>query len=536
VLPVSSDEPGIDDTAARRRSDELGLARRIGAVLAIDAGAQAIEFEDRWHTWREVAQTVDDVTEALEELGAGDGTPVGVLLRNRPASIGLLLGVLRARACVVVINPALGPHRVADDLRTLDLALLAGETRDIDALVDPSIAARVPILSTANLGGPARFTVPPGAVFERAMDGGSQPPRDTAVRMTTSGTTGPPKRVDLSVHTFEKIMRGAPPNGAHPDRVKASDADARDEIRLRDDVVIVHAPLVHVAGVYRVLQAVLDGCRMALLERFTVEGWAECVRRHRPVRASLVPSAVRMVLDAELDPRDLSSLRSVVSGTAPLAPELADAFTARYGVPVLPVYGATEFAGGVAGWTLAEHERCAAEKRGSVGRAHDGCALRIVDQETDAVLPPGEVGLLEVQAHQLGPVWVRTNDLGRLDADGFLWVVGRADQTILRGGLKVQPEVVQAALERHPGVRSAAVVGIEHERLGRVPVAAVEAVGKPNGAGRGEPTLDPDDVLAHAAPFLARYEIPVEVVVVDELPRTVSGKADLVAVRALFEH
>ena len=114
---------------------------------------------------------------------------------------------------------------------------------------------------------------------------------------------------------------------------------------------------------------------------------------------------------------------------------------------------------------------------------------------------------------------MRTTDLGRLDDDGFLWIVGRADETIVRGGFKVQPEVVRAALERHPHVREAAVVGIDDERLGRVPVAAVEPVDKE--------LLDADAVLEHAAAFLARYELPVEVLIVDELPRTVSDKVDL---------
>src|SRR5690606_9569620 len=125
------------------------------------------------------------------------------------------------------------------------------------------------------------------------------------------------------------------------------------------------------------------------LERFQVEPWIDAVRRHRPATVSLVPTALRMVYDADLDPADLAGVRSVVSGTAPLDPALAEAFTERYGVPVLTSYAATEFGGGVAGWNLADHERYAREKRGSVGRAHPGCALRVVDEQTGAELPSG---------------------------------------------------------------------------------------------------------------------------------------------------
>jgi acyl-coenzyme A synthetase/AMP-(fatty) acid ligase len=271
---------------------------------------------------------------------------------------------------------------------------------------------------------------------------------------------------------------------------------------------------------------VLDGRRVALLERFSVDGWVDAVRRHQPKTVILVPTALRMVLDADVDDGVFDSIRSVVSGTAPLDPGLADAFSARYGVPVLTSYGATEFGGGVAGWNLADHHEFAMAKRGSVGRAHAGCELRIVDPDHGGELGADDVGLLEVRAAQLGTdAWVRTTDLARLDADGFLWIVGRADQTILRGGYKVQPEIVRAALERDPGVVEAAVVGLDDERLGAVPVAAVER--------RAGHELHAESLLRAASRHLAPYEVPVAVSVVDELPRTASGKADLAAVRAL---
>src|SRR5262249_38365810 len=146
-------------------------------------------------------------------------------------------------------------------------------------------------------------------------------------------------------------------------------------------------------------------------------------RRHQPATASLVPAALRMVLDADVPPDALRSIRSVVSGTAPLSPADAEAFLAKYGIPVLASYGATEFGGGVAGWNLADHRQFSAAKRGSVGRAHPGCELRVVAPENGEVLGADADGLLEVKAAQLGNggTWVRTTDLARIDADGFLW-------------------------------------------------------------------------------------------------------------------
>jgi acyl-coenzyme A synthetase/AMP-(fatty) acid ligase len=236
-----------------------------------------------------------------------------------------------------------------------------------------------------------------------------------------------------------------------------------------------------------------------------------------------------MVLEADVDPADLRSLRSVISGTAPLSPDDADAFMAKYGIPVLGAYAATEFGGGVAGWNLADHQRFWSAKRGSVGRAHAGCALRVVAPDDGRVLGPGAEGLLEVRAAQLGEdaPWIRTTDLARIDADGFLWIVGRADHVIIRGGFKVHPDHVRAALERHPGVRGAAVVGRTDARLGAVPVAAVELR-------HDREPVTADDLLTHAAATLAGYELPAEIRIVDALPRTPSAKVDLAAVSILL--
>jgi acyl-coenzyme A synthetase/AMP-(fatty) acid ligase len=286
--------------------------------------------------------------------------------------------------------------------------------------------------------------------------------------------------------------------------------------------------LVHLGGLFRVLQCVSDGRSFCLLERFTVEGWADAVRRHRPATASLVPAALRMVLEADLDPADLTSIRSVISGTAPLHPDDAEAFMDRYGIPVLATYAATEFGGSVAGWNLEDHRAFWPSKRGSVGRAHKGCELRVVDPASGQPVAPDTEGLLEVRAAQLDDdAWVRTTDIARVDADGFLYILGRADQAIIRGGFKVHPDDVRAVLERHPSVRGAAVVSRQHRRLGAVPVAVVEL--RPG----AEPVSD-DQLLDYAAKSLASYELPSEIHVVQGLPRTESGKVDLASVHAFL--
>src|SRR5690606_20370501 len=230
-----------------------------------------------------------------------------------------------------------------------------------------------------------------------------------------------------------------------------------------------------IGGTYHAVAAIVSGRPLAMLEKFSVAGWHDLVKRHRPKVAGLAPTAIRMVMEAGIPKEDLSSLRCITSGSAPLDPDLADAWEAQYGFPVLDVYGATEFAGGVASWTLKDHRQYWKQKRGSVGRALPGIELRVVDRETGEPLPPGQQGLLEVRSAQVGNGdWVRTTDLVEIDADGFLYIRGRADDAIIRGGFKILPPDIEAVLKRHPAVADACVIGLPDQRLGAVPVAAVE--------------------------------------------------------------
>ena len=485
------------------------LSERIAQVFAIDPAANALEFDHEWSTWGQLADTAAQAA----ALVRAPGEQVGILLRNRPVSVGFLLGVLQAGGCVVTINPGRGVERTTDDLRELDLPVLLGLPDDVRTLVPESSTATTAV--AAELGVP--LTVEPGS-----HPGGVRRP-GVAVRMLTSGTTGPPKRIDLTYDMLERVLVGA----AHYGSTHSASN------RLRTGVAVVNSPLVHLGGLFRILTCVTDGRPFAFLERFGVDAWLDAVRRHRPATASLVPTALRMVLESDADPADLSSLRSVISGTAPLDPDDADAFERRFGVPVLVSYAATEFGGSVAGWNLEDHRRHWADKRGSVGRAHSGTQLRVVDDTTGDELAPGCDGLLEVKASQFGAdaEWIRTTDQARLDDDGFLFILGRSDHAIIRGGFKVMPDDIRRALERLPEVRGASVVAVEDGRLGQVPVAAVELRAA---AETDAQTTDVETLLEQLVPVLAPYERPVELRLVDELPRTPSGKVDLTVVTSMF--
>lgn len=411
------------------------LSRRIAAVLDLDPDGRAIEYEGRWFSWAQLGVASRAVADTV-----GPGAQVGILLRNNPAHVAALLGVLLAGGCVVVVNASRGEDRTRADIAGLDLPMIIGAPEDLRLVTDPA--------TTRTVGGLMAVTRPVAA-------GGST---GVAVRMPTSGTTGPPKRVDLTYDMLAVSVMGADfANAAAPSAVAGA-------------VAIVNAPLVHIGGVYRVLQCVAEARPYVLLPRFELAAWADAVRRYRPKAVSLVPAALRAVLHSDLDAEDLAGIRAVTSGTAPLSADDAEAFTERFGIPVLTSYAATEFGGGVAGWTLADHQRHWQARRGSVGRASLGAQLRVVSSG-GAVLGPDEPGLLEVKPGQLGShaEWVRTTDLARIDADGFLWILGRADQAIIRGGFKVLPDDVRASLESHPAVSGAAVVGRTDPRLGEVP-------------------------------------------------------------------
>ena len=470
------------------------LSQRISAVLGLAPDAPALEFDDQWFTWRDLAEAASR-TRALVSPGA----QFGMMLRNRPAHVAAFLGVLLSGGCVVVVNPARGDERIQADLDALQLPVIVGEPDDLAKSRGAGMAVAIadlhdePQISGTVSGGPP-----------------SRP--GVAVRMLTSGTTGPPKRIDLTYDMLARSVIGV--EFENPPRLTD----------VRSGVAIVSAPLVHIGGVFRVLQCVVEARPFALLERFELRRWAAAVRKHRPGAVSPVPSALRMVLHSDLTRDDLAGIRAVTSGTAPLSAEDADAFTAKFGIPVLTSYAATEFGGGVAGWSLADYQAHWHAKRGSVGRPTLGAQLRVVGDD-GTPLGTDEVGLLEVKPGQFGTGsdWIRTADLARIDADGFLWVLGRADQAIIRGGFKVIPDDVRSALESHPAVQGAAVIGRPDDRLGETPVAMVEL--------RSGASADPDQLADFLRSRLAGYEIPTDVAIVDAIPRTPSGKPDMTSVR-----
>ena len=361
------------------------LRQRIADVLDLAPDEPAIEYEGQWFSWREVGTLARRIESVVEDRGS-----VGILLRNRPAHVAAFLGVLLAGATIVVINPSRGDDRTKADIVALQLPVIIGGSDDLAKLVGHAPDSTVVSISALNAD--------PDVLQAAERRDAGRP--GVAVRMLTSGTTGPPKRIDLTYDMLAHSVMGPQADGwSTPTEV-------------RSGVAIVNAPLVHIGGVFRVLQCVAEGRPFVLLEKFELNRWAEAVRKHRPRAVSLVPAALRAVLHSDLHREDLDGIRAVTSGTAPLSAEDADAFTQKFGIPVLTSYAATEFGGGVAGWSLADHQKYWEAKRGSVGRANPGAQLRVVDDDGKP-LGAGQPGLLEVKPGQLGPAadWMRTTDM-----------------------------------------------------------------------------------------------------------------------------
>jgi len=493
------------------------LKERIKAILTLDAAAPAIEFDGKWSTWGEIERTYRAVDTILDANGLGNDSRIGLMLRNHAAVVPAVLAVIGDR-CVVTLNPMFQASKLADDIRSTQVPVVVGISADLDA---PEVAAALAEGGCLVLELTGDAETPVKVRQERtSAPASTDTAPGVAVEMLTSGTTGAPKRIAMKRIGFEESVFAA----ARFEKGRSAD----DAPVLRKGVQLLMAPFSHIGGLLALMNAVMAGRSGALLPKFTVEGFRDAVKRHGIKAASAPPAALKMVYDANVPREDLASLKAFRTGTAPLDPDLADAFYERYGIPVLQNYGATEF-GGVAGWTIADFEAHRVDRRGAVGRLNPNVQGRVVDAETGAEVPANEIGILELKSRQIGDgtQWLRTTDLAKMSEDGFLWITGRADNVIIRGGFKIQPDDVVRALESHPGVSEASVIAMPDDRLGQVPVAAFIAAS-------AQPVPSEAALKAFLKEKLTPYQVPVLIRRFDTLPRTPSLKVDQAALRELM--
>jgi acyl-CoA synthetase (AMP-forming)/AMP-acid ligase II len=488
-----------------------GFTETFAAGLASYGEQQCIEFEGRWYSGREVVAYGEAIASLLRDAGVDDRAPVGLVVRNRLQHAAAIIGFLAVGRPVSMIYSFQSPESIGRDIEKLELSAIIADRED---WTDPVIEA-------AKRAGSAGVAIALTTPTVAAVDGlerrdesrqHAEVEPDVALNILTSGTTGPPKRQAIktpvlertvfSVTSGEKAPPGAPPEFAYWQFGGI--------------------------GVCQLVAGVHNVRRIAMLERFTVDGFVHAIKTHGIKRSGVQPAVIRMLLDADVPKEDLSSLDFLISASGPLDPETRDEFEAHFQLPVRLAYGATEFAGSLCAWTPDLVDEFGASKRNSVGRPLPDTQVRIVDPDTGVELPAGEQGLLEAKVAPISPDWIRTTDIASMDADGFVTLHGRADGAINRGGFKILPETVRRVLVSHPAVRDACVVGVPDARLGQVPFAAIEAT-------PGLPVPSDDELKDLVRQSLPVYNVPVAFAVVDELPRNPALKVSLPAVASLYD-
>jgi len=481
------------------------------AGLASYGDQPCIEFKGRWYSGSDITGYADAIASVLSDAGVPDGAPVGLVVRNRLPHAAAIIGFLAAGRPVSMIYSFQSAEAIGRDVEKLNLAAIVADRED---WTDDVVAA-------AKRAGSAGVAVSSSQPLVTAVDGLES--RDAgrrhadvepgvALQILTSGTTGPPKRQDIKTSVLERTVFSVTSGEKAP-------PDAPPEFAYWQFGGI---------GVCQLVAGVHNARRIVMLERFTVDGFVNAIKTHRIKRSGVQPAVVRMLLDANVPKADLASLEFLISASGPLDPETRDEFEKHFDIPIRLAYGATEFAGSLCAWTPADIEEFGESKRNSVGRPLPDTRVRVVDPETGAELPTGEQGLLEAKVAPISPDWIRTTDIASIDADGFVTLHGRADGAINRGGFKILPETVRRVLISHPAVRDACVVGVPDKRLGQVPFAAIEPT-----PGMQVPSSDELKGLVRQA--LPVYNVPVDFVVVDELPRNPALKVSLPAVAALYE-
>jgi len=490
----------------------LDVSQQLTERLRRPGAERGLHFAGCWRPWSWLADAAGAIDAALVEFGVGRDQPVALVSRNRPAHVAAVTALSATHRTTCMIYSAQSPAAIAAEIERLSAPAVLADAQDWtpETLAAVRAVGALGLAISDDRANPVKVVEAPPA--KRAS--GRKPLTPAiAFELLSSGTTGAPKRFPLSWEALNGVVAGAAAAYAGSDQHEAP-------------LVMLH-PLGNVAGVCYLAPALAKGQPIVLLEKFTVEDWTRAVREHRPVRTALPTAAVQMVLDARPPREDLASLNLIAVGGAAISVDLHQAFEEAYGIPILTAYGATEFGGVIANWTLDEYRRLGPAKRGSAGRPSPGASLRILDPETLAEVPVGQVGLLEARVQRIGPDWIRTTDLASLDEDGFLYLHGRTDDAINRGGFKVLPAVVAAALRSHPAVADAAVVGLPDPRLGEAPAAVVELR-------TGAEPPSPQDLEAFLRERLLAYQVPVRIKIVPTLPRNASMKISLPEVRNLF--
>lgn len=488
----------------------LNLEQICSEILQREADRPAVQFEGHWYSWGDIRRVASQLQTLIGACGSGECPTVAFVARNKPSALAAFLGLLQHRCTIRMVYPFQSAEAISNELAQIRPGIVVAAKSDFSAVVVETL--REQGCAAIALSEMSAEPVPGCEHTARASSESAEP----QVILLTSGTTGPPKQFPIGYQTIAEYYTG---------RTRLVAATQDEETKAPP--TLLYFPVSNISGLYTTLPALVGGSPIVLLDRFNLDGWLDFVVRYRPQFFGLPPVGYKMVLDANVPKEKLSSIQAMGAGAAPLDPDVQRQFEERYGISILLSYGATEFGGPVTAMTLDFKKEWGERKTGSVGKPLPGMAVRVVGTESGEPLPPGSEGLLEVISCRMGAAWIRTSDLGVIDEDGFLFLKGRADGAIMRGGFKLVPASIEAALLKNPKISMASVVGIPDARLGQIPAAAIELK-------RDEEPTTISDIERELRKLVPATYVPAAWKLVSELPRTPSMKVDIPKVKQLF--
>lgn len=464
-----------------------------------DPDAIALRDDEREYSNADLLARVTNAAAALAERGIHSGDVVAILLPNRAELIVTLFAIWRLGAAATPINPVLGAAEVAYQISDAGAALVVSD-RSVEGANTVLLTELEPSTTAA--------------IDPHASDGS-----DLALLIYTSGTTGSPKGVMLTHANLEAMT--------------ASFIEWL-ELGERDHSLLV-LPLFHANGiVLGTLSPLRAGGQVSVTGRFSRDRFFADVEKLRPTYFSAVPAIYALLssLPDDVQP-DTSSVRFGVCGAAPMPAEAITRFEKRFGITIVEGYGLSE-------------TTCAStinplrgdRKPGTVGLALPGQQVAVVGDDgtptTEAgtrgevviagpVVMAGYLGKPEETAKTIRDGWLYTGDIGQFDDDGYLKIVDRVKDMIIRGGENIYPKEIENALYAHPDVHEAAVVGRPDPVMGEVPVAFVSL--------RDGSAVSADELKTHLTGLLASYKRPESVTIVEEIPKNPVGKIDKPTIR-----
>jgi acyl-CoA synthetase (AMP-forming)/AMP-acid ligase II len=449
-----------------------------------DDDLAVVDHATAW-TGLELWQRADAAISWLDAVGAPPGRAVPAIVGASPSALVLVVAGARSGRPIAPLGPLLTERELASCLSSVDGALVVADPSSLPIATAVARGAGLPVARLGDLEG------------AMSRNGRPDTPGEVAVVLHTSGTAGTPKRVDV-----------------HHGPLAARTAVVAGLLGLGPGARYVTAKGIHhIGGLGLTLAALAAGAAVIPLPRYSPDAWAG-LGPLEPTHGSVVPTMVEdMLAGGRLR---LPSLRLLQYGGAPIRPETLAALLAREpGLDVVSLYGQTE-GSPLASLSSSDH-RLAVSTRPDLlraaGRAAPGVELRV---------EAGEVLARAAHLFRTGPDgWLRTGDLGHLDAEGYLYLTGRAGDVIVRGGENVHPLEVEAVLRSHPTVRDVAVAGVPDDRLGQTVGAWIVTA-----AGGGEPGngIDSEELRAWARSRLAGFKVPTVWIVVDAIPRNANGK------------